>query len=121
MEGFIRTGSPETPDISLNPILGRLEFSGKSLPEDPATFFKPILAWIDEYLAYPVSKTDIEIKLDYFNTATSLVLMKVFNKFQEKKNVVVHWYHFPEDEDMLESGKEFQVLSKLNFEYHEFH
>jgi hypothetical protein len=47
--------------------------------------------------------------------------MKVFNKFQEKENVVVRWYHLPEDEDMLESGKEFEVLSKLNFEYHEFH
>ncbi len=121
MEKLIRFGSPETPDISLNPILGRLEFSGKSLPEDSDTFFKPVLAWIDEYLAYPVPNTEIEIKLDYFNTSTSLVLMKVFNKFQEKENVVVRWYHLPEDEDMLESGKEFEVLSKLNFEYHEFH
>jgi len=120
MENFIRIGNNETPNISLNPILGRLEFSGKSLPEDSFSFFKPVLDWIDEYLDSPVARTEIDIKLDYFNTSTGVVLGKVFNKFQEKENVVVHWFHLSEDEDMLESGKEFEELSKLNFEYHEF-
>lgn len=119
MDVLIRNASFETPAIELNPRAGRLEFSGRSLPEDSATFFKPVLSWIDEYLERPSQQTDIEIKLEYFNTATSMVLLKIFHKLQSLETVTVHWYHFPEDDDMLESGKEFEELSNLKFLYHE--
>jgi hypothetical protein len=119
MDVLIRNASFETPAIELNAKAGRIEFTGRSLPEDSATFFKPILAWIDEYISNPCSKTDIEIKLEYFNTATSMVLLKIFNKVQTLDSVIVHWYHFPEDDDMLESGKEFEELSNLKFNYHQ--
>jgi hypothetical protein len=120
MDTLIRNASFETPAIELDPRHGRLEFSGRSLPEDSATFFKPILSWIDEYVQEPRTQTDVEIKLEYFNTATSMVLMKIFSRLQKIENVKVHWFHYPEDEDMLESGKEFEELSSLNFIYHEF-
>ena len=120
MDTLIRNASFETPAIELDPRNGRLEFSGRSLPEDSATFFKPIFNWIEDYVREPKQQTDIEIKLEYFNTATSMVLLKIFNKFQDVSNVKVHWFHYPEDEDMLESGKEFEELSNLNFVFHEF-
>jgi hypothetical protein len=120
MDILIRNASFETPAIELNPGIGRMEFTGRSLPEDSATFFKPVLGWIDEYLTQPASKTDVEIKLEYFNTATSMVLLKIFNKLNQLNGLTVHWYHYPEDEDMLESGKEFEELSNLSFVYHEF-
>jgi hypothetical protein len=120
MDTLIRNASFETPAIELDPRNGRLEFSGRSLPEDSATFFKPILTWIDEYVQEPRNQTDVEIKLEYFNTATSMVLMKIFSRLQKIENVKIHWFHYPEDEDMLESGKEFEELSSLNFVYHEF-
>ena len=120
MDVLVRNASFETPAIELDPVKGRLEFTGRSLPEDSATFFKPVLAWIDEYASHPKPSTDVEVKLEYFNTATSMVLLKIFNKLQDVKDVTIHWYHYPEDEDMLESGKEFEELSNLNFVYHEF-
>jgi hypothetical protein len=120
MEILIRNASFETPAIELNPGNGRLEFKGRSLPEDSATFFRPVLNWIEEYVKAPREQTDVEIKLEYFNTATSMVLMKIFNKLQDAGNVKIHWFHYPEDEDMLESGKEFEELCNLNFVYHEF-
>ena len=120
MEVLVRNASFETPAIEFNPESGRMELTGRSLPEDSATFYKPILTWIDEYVSKPVPKTEIEIRLEYFNTATSMVLLKIFNKFQNIDDVTVHWYHYPEDEDMLESGKEFEELSSLKFVFHEF-
>ena len=119
MEILIRNASFETPSIEMNPESGRIEMTGRSLPEDSATFYKPVLSWIDDYLRQPVPRTEIEIKLEYFNTATSMVLLKMFNKLQNLNEVTVHWYHYPEDDDMLESGKEFEELCNLNFVFHE--
>jgi hypothetical protein len=120
MDTLIRNASFETPAIELDPKNGRLGFTGKSLPEDSLTFYKPVLNWIDDYIREPQDQTDVEIRLEYFNTSTSMILMKIFNKLQQIKNVTIHWFHFPEDEDMLESGKEFEDLSNLDFIYHEF-
>jgi hypothetical protein len=119
METLIRNASFETPSIEMNAERGRIEMVGRSLPEDSATFYKPVLNWIDDYLQHPRPQTDIEIKLEYFNTATSMVLLKMFNKLQSLTEVTVHWYHYPEDDDMLESGKEFEELSNISFVYHE--
>jgi hypothetical protein len=119
MDILIRNASFETPSIELNPKSGRLEFIGRSLPEDSATYYKPVLEWIDDYIPLANQHTDIEIKLEYFNTATSMVLLKIFHKFQNVQDVTVHWYHYSEDEDMLESGREFEELSSLQFVFHE--
>lgn len=120
MDVLVRNASFETPAIELDPVKGRLTFTGRSLPEDSATFFRPVLAWIDEYTSHPKSQTDVEINLQYFNTSTSMVLFKIFNKFQDVKGVTIHWYYDSDDEDGLESGKEFEELSNLTFVYHEF-
>jgi len=108
----------ETPEVILDSTSGKLEFVGRSLPEDTATFYRPILKWIESYLEAPNIKTEIEIKLEYFNTATSKVLLSMLNKFKNKANVTVHWFHHEEDEDMLESGKEFEELVNIPFAYH---
>lgn len=108
----------ETPAVILDSSKGLLEFSGRSLPEDTTTFYKPILGWVEEYIANPSSQTEIAIKLEYFNTATSKVLLNMLTKFNSTTNVTVHWFHYEEDEDMLESGKEFEELVRLPFAYH---
>ncbi len=108
----------ETPSVFLDSSIGKLEFSGRSLPEDTATFYKPILTWIESYLLNPSEKTEINIKLEYFNTATSKVLLSMLTKFKRGENVTINWFHFEDDEDMLESGKEFEELLRLPFSYH---
>ena len=111
-------GTFETPAVILDSKSGKLEFKGRSLPEDTASFYKPILNWVESYLLAPNPKTEIDIKLEYFNTATSKVLLSLLNKFKKSENVTVNWFHFEEDEDMLESGKEFEELVNIPFAYH---
>lgn len=118
MENLSLKGTFETPDVLLDAQEGKLEFSGRSLPEDTATFYKPVLNWVDSYLENPNPKTEILIKLEYFNTATSKVLLSLLNRFEKTSEVYVRWYHFQEDEDMLESGKEFEELVNLRFSFH---
>ena len=108
----------ETPAVTLDSNLGLLEFSGRSLPEDTTTFYRPILNWIEDYISKPGPQTEIAIKLEYFNTATSKVLLQMLSKFKSTQNVTVRWFHYEEDEDMLESGKEFEELVNIPFSYH---
>lgn len=107
----------ETPAVSLDFEAGRLEFTGRSLPEDTTNFYRPILNWIDNYIQNPNLKTEIDIKLEYFNTATSKVLLNLLSKFKNSRDVKVNWFHYEEDEDMLESGKEYEELVKIPFSF----
>lgn len=118
MNNITLQGTFETPSVVLDHTKGWLEFSGRSLPEDTTTFYRPIISWIEEYVSNPGPKTEIAIKLEYFNTATSKVLLNMLTKFGCTSNVTVHWFHYEEDEDMLESGKEFEELVKIPFAYH---
>lgn len=119
MEKITLTGTFETPAVILDSEQGIIELSGRSLPEDTIQFFKPVLNWVDEFLQHPSPKAEILIKLEYFNTATSKVLLNLLTRFENAKAPVeVKWFHFEEDEDMLESGKEFEELVKLPFSFH---
>jgi len=120
MEKMTLKGTFETPGVLLDSDAGKIELSGRSLPEDTTTFYRPIFSWIEQYLSAPKENTSIAIKLEYFNTATSKVLLNMLTKFENANNVTVHWFHYEEDEDMLESGKEFEELVKLQFTYHTF-
>jgi hypothetical protein len=120
MEKITMKGTFDTPAVVLDSDAGQIELAGRSLPEDTTTFYRPILNWVDEYLVQPKSNTEIAIKLEYFNTATSKVLLNLLSKFENTTNVTVHWFHYSEDEDMLESGKEFEELVRLPFAYHTF-
>ncbi len=117
MDNLFVEATFETPGVELDFASGLLEFTGRSHPEDAITFYKPVFDWIQGYVQGPRASTRIVIKLEYFNTATSKVLMHLFSKFEGSVTTEVHWYHFEEDEDMLESGKEFAELVDLRFSY----
>jgi hypothetical protein len=96
------------------------EISGRSLPEDVAAFYEPILDWLDRYSEEATGKTVFNFKLVYFNTASSKMLLDILLKLEEMyeggKEVLVRW-HFPEDdEDMEEAGEEYADIVEVPFE-----
>lgn len=97
-----------------------MEISGRSIPENSAEFYKPILKWIDGYIQQPNRKTTFSIKLEYFNTSSSKNLVEIFkrfeNLFKEGKEVLIKWHYEQEDEDMLESGEDFRDILKIPVE-----
>ena len=115
-------GSDDTPKVILDinsekPIF---EISGRSLPEDVVAFYEPILEWLDEYAQNPLEKTVFDFKLEYFNTASSKllldVLLKLEDMYDDGNDVLVKW-HFPDDdEDMEEAGEEYADIVEVPFE-----
>ena len=120
MENFLLEGSDKTPTISLNAETGEMEFSGRSIPENSADLYAPVMDWVDEYIKDPCDKTNFIIKLEYFNTSSSKYLLEIFRRFEELfktgRKVAVQWYYELEDEDMQESGDDFRDILRIPVE-----
>ncbi len=114
-------GTEDTPSVILDKDQNIFEISGRSLPEDVSMFYEPILSWIDDYAEAPNAETVFNFKLEYFNTASSKVILDILLKFEdihEKGNkVVVKWHYREDEEDMLEAGEEYADIVEIPFEY----
>lgn len=112
-------GTPKTPTVSMDPSSGVVEIKGRSIPENSIEFYKPIVDWLDEYAKGPAGKTVVNIRLEYFNTASSKCILDVFKKLEVlKKNsadVIINWYYEEDDEDMLEAGEDYESIIKVPF------
>ena len=109
-------GTEDTPSVILDKENNILEMSGRSLPEDAAEFYRPVLEWLDEYSASPNPETNFHMKLEYFNTASSKLLLDILTKLEDIDNAKVSWYYLDDDEDMEEAGEEFEELIDVEFE-----
>jgi len=114
-------GSDDTPTVTLDKENNIFEISGRSLPEDVVAFYQPILDWLTEYASDPLDKTVFNFKLEYFNTASSKLLLDVLLKLEDLKNdghdVLVRWYYPDDDEDMLDAGTEYADIVDVDFEH----
>ena len=95
----------KTPQIDLNQLTGDLIFSGKSIPENAAKVYEPVLNWMTEYILQARPTTNLRINLEYFNTASLLWLskiLKVLIQINEPDYVlIVHLYLPVEDYDEI--------------------
>ncbi|MBO7438501.1 MAG: DUF1987 domain-containing protein [Bacteroidales bacterium] len=113
-------GTDDTPTVTLDKENNIFEISGRSLPEDVVVFYKPILEWLDEYKNDPLDLTVFNFKLEYFNTASSKLLLDVLLKLEDINNdgheVLVKWHYPDDDEDMEEAGEEYSDIVDVPFE-----
>ena len=121
MEVINIKGTDDTPNVILDKEKGHFEISGRSLPEDVNMFYNPILDWIDGYAEGPNDSTEFVFKLEYFNTASSKVILDILLKFEEivenGNKVVIKWHYHEEEEDMLEAGEEYADIVDIAFDY----
>lgn len=110
-------GTEDTPKIILDKQNGIFEISGRSLPEDSAEFYSPVLEWLDDYKLNPNGSTDFVFKLEYFNTASSKLILDLLSQLEEIDGTTVQWYYHEDDEDMQEAGEEFSELVEVPFEF----
>jgi hypothetical protein len=112
-------GSWKSPHIILDPS-GIFEIWGRSLPENVIDIYTPVLAWLDAYAKQPAPQTNIEVKLEYFNTSSSKLLYEIFKRFENIKkagnNINVKWYFESDDADLEEDGKMFADLVNVPIE-----
>jgi hypothetical protein len=117
MEILNLEGTEDTPKIILDKGNGIFEISGRSLPEDSAEFYRPVLEWIEQYGEGPNPDTEFVFKLEYFNTASSKLILDVLSALEDIKGMKILWYFHEDDEDMEEAGQEFSELVEIPFEF----
>ncbi|MDF9799809.1 hypothetical protein OKW21_005072 [Catalinimonas alkaloidigena] len=117
MEILNLEGTEDTPKIILDKANGIFEISGRSLPEDSAEFYQPVLDWLETYAAEPNPSSEFVFKLEYFNTASSKLILDVLSKLEDISGAKIHWYFHEDDEDMEEAGQEFSELVEVDFEF----
>ncbi|MBX7124542.1 MAG: DUF1987 domain-containing protein [Cyclobacteriaceae bacterium] len=117
MKALSLQGSEDTPQVVLDRENGEFVLAGRSLPENAATFYKPILDWLEAYAQDPNPATVFNFKLDYFNTSSSKMILDILTTLEDIPGARVIWYFHDDDEDMEEAGEEFSELVELPFEW----
>ena len=111
----------DSPEVLLNHEKNIFEISGKSLPEDVASFYDPVLKWLEEYALSPAVDTIFTFKFTYFNTASSKIILDILMILEGihagGHPVMVKWYSPEYDEDMIEAGIEYSEMAEVPFEH----
>jgi len=99
-----------SPEVILNPD-GIIKIRGRSISENVAEFFEPVDDWVNEYIKEPAEITSVDIRLEYFNSASARVFITLFQKITwvslKHKKYIFNWYYEEGDEDILERGEYF--------------
>jgi hypothetical protein len=119
MERYYSEGTKMTPEVILDSEKKVFSISGSSRPENPMHFYKPIFDWITEYIENSNDKFIFQVKMNYFNTSSSKILLDLFELFErlaESKDIHVIWYHQSDDQEMQEAGEELLDLVEISHE-----
>jgi hypothetical protein len=124
MENLKIEGSKQSPFVDFNADTGKLELSGRSIPENSFEFYNPLLEWLMEYAKSPQEETVLKVYLEYFNTSSSKYILEVLKKLKDVMKadgaeVRVDWCYDEDDEEMMETGEDYEDVTGLEFEYHE--
>jgi hypothetical protein len=117
MNALTLEATQDTPHIILDKDNGIFEVSGRSLPEDVIEFYTPVIEWIQGYAKAPNTKTVFAFKLDYFNTASSKLILELLKTLKDINGARVDWYYQEDDEDILDAGKEFSEQVTIPFDF----
>lgn len=118
MKNLIIESTKITPKVNFN-LNGDLKIEGRSIPEDPESFFKPLFDWIQEYFKTTTSNTKLDVQLEYVNSGSSkfiLSFMKIFKENHAKGcNCIINWIYEEDDENVLELGMHYKSLLNIPF------
>jgi len=109
MKNILIEQTSKTPKVVFNADKGSLLLEGISIPENTVEFYHSLIYWINEYAQNPLAETVLDLKLEYFNTSTSVVLLNMFKILSEIKGtkVKVNWFYESDDIEMEEVGKDY--------------
>lgn len=119
---YHREATRTTPgiDINLEQGSGFIKLSGRSSPENSVQFYSPVMEALRSNHAN-LTKLDVDVRLEYFNTSSSKCLYDIFKNLKqvEQQNIElnINWYYEPMDEDMFEAGEDYSELLDLEFNF----
>ncbi len=110
MENINIEKTDNSPKVILDYTTGLIEFDGKCYPENTFDFFEPLTTWIEEYFNDNAQElTTVNIKLTYFNSATTQVLFDVLDIIQDGKSneLNINWFYDATNENGLEDFEDY--------------
>lgn len=109
--------SAKTPQIDFNQITGELILYGRSIPENAAKIYEPLLTWITEYIKSPHRTTNLRLNLEYFNTASSIWIAKIITALsrisKEDSVLFIHLYFDIEDFESMDMEELKDIVGPL--------
>jgi len=110
-------GTPDSPTVSFDEINNYLLIEGRSILEDPAKFYKPLISKLEDFEKSNSRKMEIDFKLEYFNTASSRYILDILKRLRAidtpNNEVTINWFYDEVDEDILEIGQDFGSIIKF--------
>mgnify|MGYP000716516864 CR=1 FL=1 len=114
-------GTEETPNIILDKDNNKFEVTGKSFMEDVQAYYEPIINWLEEYKKVPNPETVFIFEVEYINTASSKMFLDILKELEDihldGHKVKIIWRYFEDDEDMEDTGHEFNEMFEVPFEF----
>ena len=112
-------GTAKTPTVIFEIENGLLEIKGRSIPENSTEFFLPLMESLKSYSTGSKKPINVNFQLEYFNTSSSkciLDILKVISSIKKSgTDVTINWFYEEDDEDMLESGENYQEIINIPF------
>ena len=119
---FYLEGTLDSPEVLLDKEGGIIKFSGRSLPEDARSFYKPIMEWISNNCSTSNINTRVIFQFEYINSSSSKMLLElleytkqVFDNMKDK--LFIEWRYLDDDDDMLEAGEDFEERIGIDFKF----
>ena len=114
----------KTPLIDFK-TTGELRLEGSSFPENPVDFYEPLVNWLNELKKEIPPAITMTVKLEYFNTASSKLILYMFKSLEsihlsKASSVKIIWLYNKIDQDMQESGKDYKSIVSVPFELVEY-
>jgi hypothetical protein len=119
-------GTTFTPEINFDIDNNTLSFLKVSKPANAIEFYQPVFEFLDNFekeklKTKVVQELIIDFKFDYFNTATAKIIYELLAKFKRIKqqgiDIIIKWFYYEDDEDLLEEGKMMAEAVGLDFKF----
>ena len=140
MGNLFRADSATSPQVNFSADLRRYSISGKSLPENAAEFFDPILIWLKNLEETILRKTregmlineqhTFVFDFQYYNSVSGKYIYQFIEDIDRintkiaaiqeesvfKMEMAIVWFYGEDDEMMKEAGEEMQDFTELEIE-----
>jgi SiaC family regulatory phosphoprotein len=117
LKKILNEGTAKTPLVDFNNLTGDLILSGRSIPENAALVYEPILKWVNNYIKNPRQTTNLRLNIEYFNTASSIWIAKIVKALSRMENtenvLIIHLYFELEEFDNMGSEDIKDALSPV--------
>ena len=120
MDRIFLEGTNRLPKIILDKQVENFEISGNSNHRNVNDYFLPVFEWIDNYTKDPLEKTVFKFKMNYYDSVSSLLIFRIFQKLQLLKDignqVHVKWFYRENDDNIFDVGVDFKEIFLLDID-----